>query len=72
MRCDAAEAASAAGAWVVGFVSYQAAPAFEPKLRVPAPLRVPELPLVWFGVYQAESEPLDFAGALNSGNGAPH
>ncbi|MEX1038000.1 MAG: aminodeoxychorismate synthase component I, partial [Acidimicrobiia bacterium] len=46
----AAEAAAKAGSWVVGFVSYDAAPGFDPKLEVP----VGESgPLVWFGVYDA-------------------
>ena len=67
----AAEAASAAGAWVVGFVSYQAAPAFGPKARVPAPLQAPELPLAWFGVYPSESEPFAFGGALKLGQWSP-
>ncbi len=67
----AAEAASAAGSWVAGFVSYQASPAFEPKLRVPVPWQVPDLPLVWFGVYQGESEPFDRSGALKLGRWSP-
>lgn len=47
-----AEAEAAAGAWAAGFVSYQAAPAFAPQLRVGAERRVPEMPLAWFGVYE--------------------
>ncbi len=44
----AAEAAAAAGRWVAGFVCYEAAPAFDPALRVRSPLRGP---LAWFGVF---------------------
>jgi len=47
----AVESEAAAGFWVAGFVSYQAAPAFGPQLRVGTSLRLPELPLAWFGVY---------------------
>jgi para-aminobenzoate synthetase/4-amino-4-deoxychorismate lyase len=47
---DAAEASARAGDWVVGFVSYQAAPGLDPHLRVPA--GEDRLPLVWFGVYE--------------------
>ena len=43
-----AETAAEAGHWVVGYVSYQAAPGFDDRLRVPGE---PNLPLVWFGVY---------------------
>ncbi len=46
------DAATAAGRWVAGFVSYEAAPALDPALR--ARPRGP-LPLVWFGVYDAPS-----------------
>ncbi len=45
----AAEGAARAGRWVVGFVAYEAAPAFDPALRVrPGPG-----PLAWFGVHDA-------------------
>ena len=43
-----AERAAEAGHWVVGYVSYQAAPGFDARLRVPGE---PSLPLVWLGVY---------------------
>jgi para-aminobenzoate synthetase / 4-amino-4-deoxychorismate lyase len=43
-----AEKAARAGRWVVGCVSYQAAPGFDARLRVPGN---PRHPLVWFGVY---------------------
>lgn len=48
-----AEAAVAAGAWVAGWVSYEAAPAFEPAARVRETAGTPlaELPLAWFGVF---------------------
>ncbi|HET7846334.1 MAG TPA: aminodeoxychorismate synthase component I, partial [Acidimicrobiia bacterium] len=47
-----AEAEAEAGAWVAGFVSYQAAPAFTPQLRVRAAPEESEMPLAWFGVYE--------------------
>jgi hypothetical protein len=45
----AAEAAARAGRWVVGFVAYEAAPAFDPAMRV----RRGAGPLAWFGVHDA-------------------
>ncbi|MEZ5165795.1 MAG: aminodeoxychorismate synthase component I [Acidimicrobiales bacterium] len=50
---DAAEAASRAGHWVVGFVSYDAAPAFDPALRSH---RDPGTPLVAFAAF-ADARP---------------
>jgi para-aminobenzoate synthetase / 4-amino-4-deoxychorismate lyase len=44
----AAEAAARDGRWVVGFVAYEAAPAFDPALRV----RPGAGPLAWFGVHE--------------------
>lgn len=49
----AAEAAAAAGNWVVGFVSYDAAPGFDHRLITPGRS---DLPLVWFGVYASSVE----------------
>ena len=46
-----AEAAARAGCWVVGFVSYEAAPAFDAAFAVQAPAG--ELPLACFAVYDA-------------------
>jgi len=43
----AAEAAALAGRWVVGFIAYEAAPAFDAALRV----RPGAGPLAWFGVH---------------------
>jgi para-aminobenzoate synthetase/4-amino-4-deoxychorismate lyase len=48
------EAESAAGRWAAGFVSYEAAPAFDPALRAHPP---GPLPLVWFGIYDRPAEP---------------
>ena len=45
-----AEKAVAAGHHVVGFVSYEAAPAFDPALAVRART---SLPLAWFGIFAA-------------------
>jgi len=56
-----AEAAARRGLWVGGFVSYEAAPAFDAGLAVcadAAPLV--EVPLAWFGVFRSGVEtPLD-------------
>jgi len=46
----AAEARAREGAWVVGYVSYDAAPAFDAAFTVPGRA---ELPLAWFGVFDA-------------------
>ncbi|HBT82054.1 MAG TPA: aminodeoxychorismate synthase, component I [Desulfuromonas sp.] len=46
----AVEAATAAGGYAAGFVSYEAAPAFDPALTAtPAD----DFPLLWFGLYAA-------------------
>lgn len=50
---EAAEAASLAGYWCVGFVAYEAAAAFDAALPTHPPL--PGLPLAWFAVYPAEA-----------------
>ena len=50
-----AAAAAADGCWVVGFVAYEAAPAFDPALRVLA--ADPALPLAHFFVY-ATAQPV--------------
>ncbi len=47
----AAEARARAGAWVVGFVAYDAAPAFDVALQIPG--RQTDLPLAWFAVFDA-------------------
>ncbi|MGA7229220.1 MAG: chorismate-binding protein [Acidimicrobiia bacterium] len=47
----AAEAAAASGAWVAGFVSYQAASGLDGRLRVPGAGKE-RVPLVWFGVFE--------------------
>lgn len=46
-----AEQEARAGAWVVGYIAYEAAPAFDPALRTRAP--EPPAPLLWFGVFDA-------------------
>lgn len=45
-----AETNANAGYWVVAFVAYEAAPAFDPALVVGAP--VEGLPLAWFALYE--------------------
>jgi para-aminobenzoate synthetase/4-amino-4-deoxychorismate lyase len=49
----AAEAAAAEGRWAAGFVAYEAAPAFDPALRVHRPVRGP---LAWFGMFDHPEE----------------
>lgn len=46
---ERAEEAARAGAWVAGFVTYEAAPAFDPSLVTRPP--EPGTPLVWFGCF---------------------
>ncbi len=46
---EVVQAAALAGAWCVGYVRYEAAPAFDAALVV----HVPDGPLAWFGVYDA-------------------
>jgi para-aminobenzoate synthetase/4-amino-4-deoxychorismate lyase len=48
---DEVEAAVRGGLWAAGFVAYEAAPAFDPALRVPGP-PVDGLPLLWFGLFR--------------------
>ncbi len=50
---DEVEAAARSGLWAVGYVGYEAAPAFDPSLVVrPRGSFHAELPLVWFGLYE--------------------
>lgn len=63
----AAEEAAGAGSWVAGFVSYQAAPAFDAPLRVAPRRLVPDLPLAWFGVYQGWADLPPRAGPFRLG-----
>lgn len=46
---QAAEAAARRGAWVLGWLAYEAAPAFDASL----PTQPPQGPLAWFGVHAA-------------------
>ena len=59
-----AEAAARAGAWVVGFVAYEAAPAFDPAL-VTHPHRGPA-PLAWFAVFDGPGAPPALASAADA------
>jgi para-aminobenzoate synthetase/4-amino-4-deoxychorismate lyase len=52
-----AEAALAAGHWLAGWIAYEAAAAFEPKIRK-AQRFDPQEPLIWLGVFPA---PLDLS-----------
>ena len=57
---DAVQAAAQQGQWCVGYVSYEAAPAFDAALAA----HPPDGPLAWFAVYdQALPWPADDAGA---------
>ena len=50
------EQAAAAGLWAVGYVGYEAAPAFDPNLTVrsrPSDGFHGDLPLVWFGLFES-------------------
>ena len=56
---DAAEAAAARGLWVAGMVTYEAAPGFDPALRVRTPPDgdpFGDLPLAWFALFEARQE----------------
>ena len=50
------DAAAAAGLWATGFVTYDAAPAFDPAFAVPGRRLDDDLPLVWFGLHEAPVE----------------
>ncbi|MDJ0665473.1 MAG: aminodeoxychorismate synthase component I [Acidimicrobiia bacterium] len=53
---DAVEAATRDGLWAVGFVGYDAAPAFDRNLVVPTRNGFQGmLPLVWFGLYRTRT-----------------
>jgi para-aminobenzoate synthetase / 4-amino-4-deoxychorismate lyase len=56
----AADAEARAGRWAVGWVAYEAAPAFEPAFRVRAPERGP---LACFGVFEAPCDAPPASGA---------
>jgi para-aminobenzoate synthetase / 4-amino-4-deoxychorismate lyase len=49
----AVQRAAEAGLWAAGYVSYEAAPAFDPALQVRAGT---QLPLAWFGLFRAPAE----------------
>ena len=64
---DAAEARAKAGAWCVGFVRYEAAPAFDPAFQV----HPSNGPLAWFGVFrQAGPWPASSPGQASAGRWA--
>lgn len=52
----AAEAAMGAGQWVVGFLTYEAAPAFDSALAAHPP---GEMPLAWWGIFEAPEQVFD-------------
>jgi para-aminobenzoate synthetase/4-amino-4-deoxychorismate lyase len=62
---EEAEAAARRGLWSVGFVAYDAAPAFDPELAVRVrdegdPLA--ELPLAWFAIFRDRVDVTPFVG----------
>jgi para-aminobenzoate synthetase / 4-amino-4-deoxychorismate lyase len=73
-----AQAAASSGSYVAGFVSYEAAPAFDRALAVgtdPPSSSAPQLPLAWFGVFDTlhEVQPLSgpWSGASPDADGDP-
>jgi para-aminobenzoate synthetase/4-amino-4-deoxychorismate lyase len=54
---DHVEAEVAAGKWAAGYVSYEAAPAFDDVLTVRANGGVPAVPLLWFALYDDQVDP---------------
>lgn len=66
---QAVQGAAADGYWAAGFVEYEAAPAFDPSLRVRhRSLGDPfeDMPLVWFGIYE-QHHPVDTLRRRRSG-----
>ena len=60
-----AEAAAQGGLWSVGFVAYEAAPAFNTTLPVRTPEQgemLADLPLAWFGLFHDRSDVEPFVG----------
>jgi len=63
------ERAAAEGLYAVGFVAYEAAPAFDRALTAkPHPA---ELPLLWFGIFESPSEVQTAAGEFRVSEWAP-
>ena len=67
---DEAQRLSNEGYWIFGFVAYEAAPGFDPRLATAPP--IPDVPLVWFGVARApkRAEPVE-PGAARSYTSEP-
>jgi para-aminobenzoate synthetase/4-amino-4-deoxychorismate lyase len=60
-----AEAATSEGLWSVGFVTYEAAPAFDPTLPVRTREQgelLSDLPLAWFGLFRDRFDAEPFVG----------
>src|SRR5665811_1152600 len=60
---EEAEAAARGGLWAVGFVAYEAAPAFDPSLPVRGRDRhdtPADLPLAWFALFTDPMEAVPF------------
>ncbi len=54
---------AADGAWAVGFVAYEAAPAFDPAL--PTHPAIDGVPLVWFSIHDAADDPSNWDAAAD-------
>ena len=67
---QAAQAAQQTGLWAVGFLGYEAAPAFDQRLRVQPGAAAIGLPLLWFGLYP-EAHELRGLPAAAAGRGHP-
>jgi len=63
---DEVDAACAAGLWATGFVTYDAAPAFDAAFTVPGTRREDDLPLLWFGLHEAPVEPPSRSAAADA------
>ncbi len=56
------------GAWVAGYVCYEAAPAFDPALVTAPPAS--DLPLLWFGVYD-QAQPVRLPSPVSPAAASP-
>jgi para-aminobenzoate synthetase/4-amino-4-deoxychorismate lyase len=62
---DRVEEAAARGSWLAGYIAYEAGYVFEPRLEPLLVQKRPDVPLIWFGVFDAPAEvdPADPAGS---------
>ncbi len=62
------EAAVSTGKYAAGFISYEAAPAFDPAYKVHPAL---DFPLLWFGIYSAPAEIITSFSVASPANISP-